>query len=52
MVKLRTPKEWAAYFTLIESQRYAKMGTPTEEEAEEEDVVVEEVVDEVAEEVV
>ena len=52
MFPLRTPEEWAAYFALIESQRYAKMGTPTEEDGEEEDVVVEEVVEEDVEDVV
>ena len=52
MFPLRTPEEWAAYFALIGSQRYANMGTPTEEDGEEEDVVVEEVVEEDVEEVV
>ena len=31
MFPLRTPEEWAAYFTLIGDQRYAKICTPTEE---------------------
>ena len=52
MFPLRTPEEWAAYFALIGSQRYANMGTPTEEDGEEEDVVVEEVVEEDVEDVV
>ena len=52
MFLLRTPEEWAAYFALIGSQRYAGMGAPIEEEGGEEVVVVDEVVEEAVEEAV
>ena len=47
MFRMRTEGEWEAYFAEIGFQRYAKMGTPTEEDGEEEDVVVDGCVEEV-----